>query len=37
MKVFISVDIEGITGVTTWSETELGNHDYIQFAEQMTK
>jgi D-amino peptidase len=37
MKVFISVDIEGITGVTDWSETELGNHDYKQFAEQMTK
>jgi len=37
MKVFISVDIEGITGVTAWSETELGNHDYKQSAEQMTK
>lgn len=37
MKIFISVDIEGITGVTNWSETSLGNHDYSQFAEQMTK
>ncbi|WP_326907613.1 M55 family metallopeptidase [Sedimentibacter sp. MB31-C6] len=37
MKVFISVDIEGVTGVTSWSETTLGNHDYKQFAEQMTK
>lgn len=37
MKIFISVDIEGITGVTSWSETTLGNHDYKQFAEQMTK
>ncbi len=37
MKVFISVDIEGITGVTSWSETTLGNSDYSQFAEQMTK
>lgn len=37
MKVFISVDIEGITGVTAWSETTLGNSDYSQFAEQMTK
>ena len=37
MKVFISVDIEGITGVTSWSETEMGNQDYNQFAEQMTK
>jgi len=37
MKVYISVDIEGITGVTAWSETELGNSDYKQFALQMTK
>lgn len=37
MKVFISVDIEGITGVTTWSETELGNPEHKQFADQMTK
>lgn len=37
MKVFISVDIEGVTGVTSWSETTLGNFDYNQFAEQMTK
>lgn len=37
MKVFISVDIEGITGVTAWSETGPGNHDYSQFADQMTK
>lgn len=37
MKVFISADIEGITGVTFWSETILGNSDYRQFAEQMTR
>jgi len=37
MKVYISVDIEGVTGVTAWSETELGNSDYAQFALQMTK
>ncbi|MEL7648155.1 MAG: M55 family metallopeptidase [Sedimentibacter sp.] len=37
MKVFISVDIEGITGVTSWSETEMSSQDYRQFAEQMTK
>lgn len=37
MKVFISVDIEGITGVTAWSETTLGNSDYNQCADQMTK
>ncbi len=37
MKVFISVDIEGVTGVTSWSETTLGESDYSQFADQMTK
>lgn len=36
MKVYISVDIEGVAGITTWSETELGNADYVQFAKQMT-
>ncbi len=37
MKIFISVDIEGITGVTSWGETEIGNDEYKQFADQMTK
>lgn len=37
MKVFISVDIEGVTGVTDWDETELGNSQHIWAAEQMTK
>lgn len=37
MKVFISADIEGITGVTNWSETNLGNSDYEKCAQQMTK
>lgn len=36
MKVYISVDIEGITGVTNWSETILGNSDHKWAAEQMT-
>ena len=31
MKVYISADIEGITGVTSWSETEKGNSDYSIF------
>jgi len=25
MKVYISADIEGVTGVTTWAEADLGN------------
>lgn len=37
MKVYISADIEGITGVTSWSETEKGNADYPVFVKQMEK
>lgn len=36
MKIFISVDIEGITGVTHWNETELGHAEYQAAREQMT-
>jgi len=36
MKVFISADIEGITDVTDWDETELGKADYDRAREQMT-
>ncbi|MGD2196673.1 M55 family metallopeptidase [Lysinibacillus fusiformis] len=37
MKVYISADIEGITGTTTWSETELNAPDYQFFQKQMTR
>ncbi len=37
MKVYISVDIEGITGVTDWNETILGHIDHAWAADQMTK
>jgi D-amino peptidase len=37
LKVYISADIEGVTGVTTWSETEKGEGDYKEFATQMNK
>lgn len=37
MKVYISVDIEGITGVTSWNETELGHGEHTWAKEQMTK
>lgn len=37
MKVYISVDIEGVTGVTNWAETELGNPEHGAAAQQMTK
>ncbi|MDO4475324.1 MAG: M55 family metallopeptidase [Lachnospiraceae bacterium] len=37
MKVYISVDIEGVTGVTSWKETELGEAQHKQAAEQMKR
>lgn len=37
MKVYISGDIEGVTGVTSWSETEKTHSDHGAFAHQMTK
>lgn len=37
MKVYISVDIEGVTGINAWIETELGTQDHSIFAKQMTK
>ena len=36
MKIYISADIEGITGVTHWDEAERQNPDYKEFKEQMT-
>ena len=36
MKVYISADIEGTTGVTHWDETELGKGEYEPAREQMT-
>ena len=36
MKIFISADIEGVTGVTHWDETEKDKEDYKYFANQMS-
>ena len=36
MKIFLSADIEGVTGTTHWDETEKGKADYDEFREQMT-
>ncbi|MBC8589412.1 M55 family metallopeptidase [Paratissierella segnis] len=36
MKIFISADIEGVSGSTAWDETERGNELYDYFANQMT-
>ncbi len=37
MKVFISVDMEGITGVVSWNQTEYGKEDYERFRRLMTR
>jgi len=36
LKVYISADIEGITGVTHWDEADKHNEDYQEFQRQMT-
>ncbi len=36
MKVYISADIEGITGVTHWDEATPSKPDYMAFQKQMT-
>ena len=36
MKVYMSVDIEGVTGVTDWDEIDKTKPDYQEFREQMT-
>lgn len=36
MKIYISADIEGVTGCTNWDETEKSHKDYNYFANQMT-
>lgn len=37
MKLYLSADIEGTTGITLWDETENGHSRYPYFAEQMTR
>lgn len=37
MKLFISADIEGVSGVTRWSETEIGGEGYRDACERMTE
>jgi D-amino peptidase len=36
MKVYITADIEGITGAAHWDETDKDKADYVEFREQMT-
>jgi D-amino peptidase len=37
MKIYISADIEGVTGVAHWNETEKNLSDFNEFEQQMTK
>jgi D-amino peptidase len=37
MKIFISADIEGTTGITTWDEGNKNNSVYNEFRDQMTE
>jgi D-amino peptidase len=36
VKIYISADIEGVTGASHWDETEKVKPDYQEFREQMT-
>ena len=36
MKIYISADIEGVTGTTHWDETDKKSPDFKEFQEQMT-
>ncbi len=36
MKVYISVDIGGLTGTTDWCEVTKNSGEYIEFQKQMT-
>lgn len=36
MKIYISADIEGVTGVTHWDETSKNKSDYSAYSQQMT-
>lgn len=37
MKVYLSADIEGTAGITTWNEAELNDPDYHEHREEMTR
>ncbi len=36
MKILIAADMEGITGVTHWEETDPANHEYTRYRKIMT-
>ena len=36
MKILISADMEGVTGVTTWDQVTPGHPEYARFRKLMT-
>jgi D-amino peptidase len=36
MKILISADMEGITGVTTWDQVTPGHPEHLRFRRLMT-
>ena len=36
MKIYLSADIEGVCGITDWSEADRGHAAYSEFCERMT-
>ena len=36
MKILISADMEGVTGVTTWDQVTPGHPEYARFRRLMT-
>ena len=37
MKVFLSIDIEGVNGICSWDETEANHPRYREFKEQLQR
>ncbi|MBS7525720.1 M55 family metallopeptidase [Fusibacter paucivorans] len=37
MKIYISADMEGVAGVVSWPEVELGSNSYTEAQRQMTR
>ena len=37
MKVYISVDIEGVAGIAHWDEASKRSSDYHEFRDRMTR
>jgi D-amino peptidase len=37
VKIYLSADIEGVTGISHWDETNKTKDDYAEFREQMTR